>query len=67
MVGHVADKNDATHFIPVKNADGEGLVIVKGLEDDAYTVTEVQTDNGYTLLKDNIKIVISQVEATELV
>ena len=66
VVGHVADKNDATHFIPVKNADGEGLVIVKGLEDDAYTVTEVRTDNGYTLLKDNIKIVISQVEATEL-
>ena len=66
VVGHVADKKDATHFIPVKNADGEGLVIVKGLEDDAYTVTEVRTDNGYTLLKDNIKIVISQVEATEL-
>lgn len=55
-----------TYFIPVKNTDGEGLVIVKGLEDDAYTVTEVRTDNGYTLLKDNIKIVISQVEATEL-
>ena len=66
VVGHVADKKDATHFVPVKNADGEGLVIVKGLEDDAYTVTEVRTDNGYTLLKDNIKIVISQVEATEL-
>ena len=66
VVGHVANKKDATHFIPVKNADGEGLVIVKGLEDDAYTVTEVRTDNGYTLLKDNIKIVISQVEATEL-
>lgn len=30
------------------------------------TVTEIRTDNGYTLLKDNIKIVISQVEATEL-
>lgn len=52
--------------VPVKNADGEGLVIVRGLEDDAYTVTEIRTDNGYTLLKDNIKIVISQVEATEL-
>ncbi len=30
------------------------------------TVTEIRTDNGYTLLKDNIKIVISQNEATEL-
>ena len=31
-----------------------------------YTVTEVRTDDGYTLLKDDIKIVISQVETTEL-
>ena len=66
VVDHVADEADATHFIPVENADGEGLVIVKGLEDDSYTVTEVRTDNGYTLLKDDIKIVISQVETVDL-
>lgn len=66
VVDHVADEKDATHFVPVKNADGEGLVIIKGLEDDTYTVTEVRTDSGYTLLKDNIKIVISQAETTEL-
>ena len=56
VVDHVADEADATHFIPVENESGEGLVIVKGLEDDSYTVTEVRTDNGYTLLKDDIKI-----------
>ena len=66
VVDHVADEADATHFIPVENADGEGMVIVKGLEDDSYTVTEVRTDNGYTLLKDDIKIVISQVETVDL-
>ena len=66
VVDHVADEKDATHFIPIKNENGEGMVIVKGLEDDQYTVTEVKTDNGYTLLKDNIKIVISQVETVEL-
>ena len=66
VVDHVADEADATHFIPVENASGEGLVIVKGLEDDSYTVTEVRTDNGYTLLKDDIKIVISQVETVDL-
>ena len=66
VVDHVADEADATHFIPVENESGEGLVIVKGLEDDSYTVTEVRTDNGYTLLKDDIKIVISQIETVDL-
>ena len=66
VVDHVANEADATHFIPVENASGEGMVIVKGLEDDEYTVTEVRTDNGYTLLKDDIKIVISQVETVDL-
>ena len=66
VVDHVADEADATHFIPVETEDGKGLVIVKGLEDDTYTVTEVRTDNGYTLLKDDIEIVISQVETVEL-
>ena len=66
VVDHVADEADATHFIPVENESGDGLVIVKGLEDDSYTVTEVRTDNGYTLLKDDIKIVISQVETVDL-
>ena len=32
---------------------------MKGLEDDAYTLTELQTDKGYTLLKDAIHIVIT--------
>ena len=66
VVDHVEAEADATHFIPVENADGKGLVIVKGLEDDTYTVTEVRTDNGYTLLKDDIEIVISQVETIDL-
>ena len=43
-----------------------GKIIVKGLEDDTYTLTEVRTDDGYTLLKDDIKIVISQERTKEL-
>ena len=66
VVDHVANEADATHFIPVENENGEGMVIVKGLEDDHYVVTECRTSDGYTLLKDNIKIVISQVETVEL-
>jgi len=66
VIDHVADEADATHFIPVESAGIEGKIIVKGLEDDTYTLTEVRTDNGYTLLKDDIEVVISQVETVEI-
>ena len=72
VVDHVADEKDATHFIPVipqpapKAADNQYKVIIKGLEDDTYTITEVRTDNGYTLLKEDIEVTISQVESTVL-
>ena len=39
---------------------------MKGLEDNTYTITEVRTDNGYTLLKDDIEVVISQAETTKI-
>ena len=48
------------------DGEGEYKVLVKGLEDDTYTITEVRTDNGYTLLKEDIEVVISQVESTVL-
>ena len=60
VVDHVTDKADATHFVPVKTADAQGRIIVKGLEDDTYTLTEVRTDNGYVMLKQGIEVVISQ-------
>ena len=62
VTDHVADEKDATHFIPTK----DGKLILKGLEDDTYTWTEVQTANGYTLLKNRIKVVISQAESETL-
>ena len=72
VVDHVENEADATHFIPVipmptpKAGDNQYKIIVKGMEDDTYTITEVRTDNGYTLLKEDIEIVISQVESTVL-
>ena len=60
VVDHVTDKADATHFVPVKTADARGRIIVKGLEDGTYTMTEVRTDNGYVMLKQGIDVVISQ-------
>ena len=56
--GFAAKKADATTFIP----NAQGHVVVKGLEDDTYSLTETATDKGYVLLKDAIKIVIKTVE-----
>ncbi len=64
VTDHMVAESDATHFIPVKCGNADGKVIIKGLEDDTYTITEVRTDNGYTLLKEDIKVVISQIETT---
>lgn len=55
-----ADKEaDATTFIPVST----GALTVKGLEDDEYIITEIATDDGYTLLKDSITVVITSAES----
>ena len=62
VTAHVANEADATHFIPVSS----GKAIVKGLEDDTYRITEVRTDNGYTLLKEDIEVVISRTETAAL-
>ena len=62
VTAHVANEADATHFIPVSS----GKVVVKGLEDDTYRITEIRTDNGYTLLKEDIEVVISQTETASL-
>lgn len=52
--GHAAEEKDATHFIPAK----EGKLLIKGIEDDTYTLTEVKTDRTYTLLKNSVQVVI---------
>jgi len=52
--GFVAKKSDATTFVP----NSSGHIVVKGLEDDTYSLTETATDKGYVLLKDAVKIII---------
>lgn len=56
--GFAAKKADATMFVP----NAQGHVVVKGLEDDTYSLTETATDKGYVLLKDAVKIVIKTAE-----
>ena len=57
--GFAAKKADATTFVP----NAQGHVVVKGLEDDTYSLTETATDKGYVLLKDAVKIVIKTAES----
>ena len=56
--GITTKKSDATTFVP----NSSGHIIVKGLEDDSYSLTETATDKGYVLLRDVVKIVIKTAE-----
>ena len=73
VTDHVENEADATHFVPVvpqvkpiDTDDDQYKVIIKGLEDDTYTITEVRTDDGYTLLRDDIEVVITKAETVEV-
>ena len=56
--GIATKKANATTFIP----NTQGHIVVKGLEDDTYSLVEVATDKGYVLLKDAVKIIIKTAE-----
>ena len=56
--GVTSKKSDATTFVP----NGSGHIVVKGLEDDSYSLTEIATDKGYVLLKEAVKIDIKTSE-----
>ena len=57
--GITSKKSDATTFIP----NSSGHIVVKGLEEDTYSLTETATDKGYILLKEAVKIVIKTAES----
>ena len=58
VTGHVTEETDATIFYPVTVGEDFGKVVIKGMEDDRYEIFEVETANGYTLLKDEIAVEI---------
>lgn len=62
VTGHASGRDDATRFVPM----ADGSILVKGLEDDSYIATEIQTANGYTLLRDDIQIMIEATESENL-
>ena len=61
VTGHVTEEADATIFYPVTSNGQFGKIIIKGMEDDEYVITEVETANGYTLLKDDIILDINAI------
>lgn len=66
VTDHVDTEEEATIFTPVTVAAASpveyGRIVIKGLEDDTYIITEIETADGYTLLKDDITVVISTAE-----
>lgn len=61
--GKEAGETAATAFVPVTSAGKHGRIIIKGLEDDEYILTETETANLYSLLKDDITIMIQAMES----
>ena len=59
VTDHVENEADATQFVPTT----AGKLVIKGMEDDAYTVKEIQTDGAYTLLKQGVRVVIAKAES----
>lgn len=52
VTGKTTNQGDATVFSP----DKQGAMIVNGIEGDKYQLTELTTDKGYSVLKDQIVI-----------
>ena len=54
VTGHATEEADATQFYPVTVGGENGKIVIQGMEDNQWKLYEVETANGYTLLKDNI-------------
>ena len=54
VTGFTSNKSEATMLIP----NLKGHIILRGVEDDTYALTEVATDKGYVLLRDPVKIMV---------
>ena len=64
VTSHTDQEADATVFTPVTVGTSHGHILVKGMEEDTYTITETKTANGYTLLKNAITVSITVTEDT---
>ena len=56
VTGYGYTEEEACALTPVSTEQGDGKIIIKGLEDDRYVITELSTASGYTLLKDSVTL-----------
>jgi fimbrial isopeptide formation D2 family protein/LPXTG-motif cell wall-anchored protein len=66
VTGHTTKEAEATLFSPMSGESNHGKILVKGLEDDSYTIIEVATDSGYVLLSENISVEITSAESSKV-
>jgi fimbrial isopeptide formation D2 family protein/LPXTG-motif cell wall-anchored protein len=66
VTGHTTKEAEATLFSPMSGEVNHGKILVKGLEDDGYTIIEVATDSGYVLLSENISVEITSAESSKV-
>lgn len=59
VTGKAEAKADATKFTPA----ADGKLVINGIEGDDYTLTEVHSDTGYSLLKEPMTISITSAKA----
>ena len=59
VTGHTDQESEATQFSPMSGNVNTGRVILKGVEDDSYIITEIETDSGYKLMKEDITVEIT--------
>lgn len=59
VTGKTVDEAQAATFVP---AAADGKLYISGLEADTYHLSEVSTDDGYTLLRDPVEIAITATE-----
>ena len=57
--GRAENEENGTVFTPVTLEGAQGYILLLGCEEDEYVITEVETANGYTLLKEDIHVVIT--------
>lgn len=65
VTGHTENEAEATQFSPMSGNVNTGRVILKGVEDDSYIITEIETDSGYKLLKKDISVEITAQPGTD--
>ena len=66
VTNHVTNEEDATVFTPVKSGNEFGKVIIRGTEDDEYKLFEIETADGYTLLKEPVSIILEAHETYDV-